>query len=329
VAPLVETSRTETIQCRTTGGDAEPSDVDCSDALFSFRGHPGGVAAGSDGTVWVSDSLSAAIWHVALDGTAAPVIAPSGSRRLGGHGATPLTPAGLAIAPDGSLYVADSSEHRICAVAPDGSIRVVAGGASGYRDGPGTEARFRYPHDVAFASDGACYVADTGNDRIRRIAPDGVVTTVAGSIYDYGDGRGPCARFRRPAALDVGADGACYVADTGNNAIRRIDPDGVVTTLAGEPPGGDGDGTGRGIGLRWPTGITVGADDTISVADHGNGAVRRIATDGESHTTLRLSGLRWPVGVALRSEGALVATGTALCDLGHPEACLMVVEDAL
>ena len=307
---------------------SEPSMVDCADAMFLFRGHPGGITVDIDDTVWVSDSLSGAIWHVASDGTPTPVLSPAVSRHLAGHGAAPLAPAGLALAPDGSLYVADSSGHRILAVMPGGSARVVSGGAAGYRDGPGTEALFRHPLDVAFAPDGACYVADTGNHRIRRIAPDGAVTTVAGSIYDYGDGRGPDARFRRPAALDVVADGTCYVADTGNNAIRRIQPDGTVTTLVGEPPGGDGDGTGRDIGLRWPTGIAVGADGTVWIADHGNGTVRRIAAWGESHTMLRLSGLRWPVGVALRSDDTLVVTGTALSDPGRPEACLLVVGGA-
>ena len=147
---------------------------------------------------------------------------------------------------------------------------------------------------------------------------------MAGSDYDYGDGRGTHARFRRPGALDVAADGVCYVADTGNNAIRRIDPDGTVTTLAGEPRGGDAEGTGPSVGLRWPTGIAAGADGTIWVVDHGNGAVRRIGTHNESHTVLRLSGLRWPVGVAVRSDGALAVTGTALYDLQRPAACLLV-----
>lgn len=300
----------------------------CVDPLFSFTGHPGGVARGAGGAMWISDVSSGTIWQVAADGSATPVVL-----RWNGvdnrQDRTPRihAPAGLAVAPDGSLFVADSTADRVCAVAPDGSLRVVAGGTNGYRDGRSTEAQFRRPLDVAFAPDGACYVADTGNDRIRRIAPDGTVTTAAGSIYDYGDGFSVGARFRRPGALDVDAEGNCFVADTGNNAIRWIAPDGAVTTLAGEPPGGDSDGIGAGVGLRWPTGVAIGPDGTMWVADHGNGALRRISPAGESQTTLRLAGMRWPVAVALGTDGMLVVAGAALDDVHTPEACLLILGD--
>lgn len=317
----------EIIKCRSTAGGAIESTVDCSQALLSFEGSPGGIAIGPDDTIWVSDSSSVTVWRVASDGTATPALAPANQHPVGPI-ASPLSPAGLAVAPDGSIYIADSSGHRICAVAPDGSVRVVAGGANGYRDGTGTEAMFSHPLDVAFAPDGTCYVADTGNDRIRRIDSDGVVTTVAGSNYDYGDGRGTQARFRRPGALTVDDNGTCWVADTGNNVIRRIDPDGVVTTLAGEPSGGDSDGTGPRIGLRWPTGIAVGADGAVWVADHGNGAVRRVAANGASHTLLRLTGLRWPLHLAFAGDGTLFLTATALNGSYRPEACLMTVGGA-
>ena len=229
------------------------------------------------------------------------------------------------MAPDGSLYVADPSGHRVCAVTPEGETRTVAGGANGYRDGSAVEALFRYPHDVSLAPDGSCYVADTGNDRIRRIAPDGTVTTVAGSIYDYGDGQGTDAHFRRPTALEVGPDGTCYVADTGNNTIRRIDLNGTVTTVAGALPGGDADGAGRDVGLRWPTGIAVGPDGTIWIADHGNGVIRRLGSNRESRFVYSFSGRTWPVSVAWHSNGTLVVSGVALHDLRRPEAWLLMV----
>ena len=118
------------------------------------------------------------------------------------------------------------------------------------------------------------------------------------------------------------------MVDTGNNALRRIDPERFITTVAGEPPGGDGDGTGPRIGLRWPTGIAVSADGTAWVADHGNGAVRRVAADGASHTTLRLAGLRWPLSLVIRSDETLFLTGTSLNEFHRPEACLVVVGGA-
>lgn len=300
--------------------------VDCTDALFSFSGHAGGIAMDPDGSIWVSDSLSDTIWHVTDDGVATPLVAipllsadpRRSTRRL-------LHPAGLAFAPDGSLYVADSTGHRISAIASDGSLRVVAGGKNGFRDGPAGEAMFRYPLDVAFGPDGTCFVADAGNDRIRAISIDGIVSTVAGSTYDYGDGHGTKARFRRPAALDVDVDGTCYVADTGNNAIRRVSATGDVATVGGLPPGGDCDGGGRDLGLRWPTGIAVATDGSLWVADHGNGAVRHLSVDGTSTTALRLSGLRWPTVVAARGDHNVVVAGATLYDAHLPEACLMIL----
>ena len=321
---LVETGTGATPHLPAQDGAESPSN--CANPLLTFTGHPGGVAVGADDSLWVSDTLSGTIWRVAGDGTTAPVVLGRPGFEPGRDVATRvLAPAGLAQAPDGSMFVADSSGHRVCAVTADGSVRVVAGGANGYRDGASTAARFRNPLDVAFAPDGACYVADTGNNRIRRIAPDGSVTTVAGSIYDYGDGRGAAARFRRPAAIDVDVEGTCYVADTGNNAVRRITLDGAVTTLAGAPPGGDGDETRVGVGLCWPTGLAAGPAGIVWVADHGNGALRRIGPAGESSTSLRFAGLRWPVSVALRADGTLVVAGAARYDMHVPEACVLVV----
>jgi sugar lactone lactonase YvrE len=311
--------------------DSTPRSSDSApgaDTELSFRGRPGGVAVASDGTVLVSDPLGGTIWQV-TDGRMTPVV----ERSL--NGANPanvqpvrlLTPSGIAFGPDGTLYVADPSGQRVCAVAPDGLVRVVAGGANGYRDGPGADAQFRYPSDVAIDADGFLYVADTGNDRIRRITPDENVTTLAGSIYDYGDGRGPHGRFRRPGAVDVDVDGTCYVADTGNNAVRAIAPDGAVVTLVGSPPGGDHDGTGADVGLRWPTGIAVVTQGDVWVADHGNGAVRYInGATGTSETALRLDGPRWPTSVARRENGSVVVAVTELLDVHAPRAAVLVID---
>jgi len=298
-----------------------------AEAQLSFRGRPGGVAIASDGTMWVSDPLGGTLWQM-TDGQMVPVVERSrnGNDPVSAQTLRLLTPSGIAFGPDGTLYVADPSGHRVCTVAPDGLVRVVAGGANGYRDGHGEDAQFRYPSDVAIDVNGLLYVADAGNDRIRRVTPDGNVTTLAGSVYDYGDGRGPHGRFRRPAALDVDADGICYVADTGNNAVRAITPEGNVFTLAGSPPGGDHDGVGADVGLRWPTGITVGSRGDVWVADHGNGAVRRIdVVTGVSETVLRLDGPRWPVSLARRDDGSVVVAIAELPDMHTPQATLLVI----
>ena len=296
----------------------------CADGGFAFQGRPAGLAAAPDGTVLVSDATSRTIWRIGRGG--APVVDATPAARIPDtNGRRVLSPAGLALASDGTILVADTTGHRIWAVSPTGSLRLVAGSVYGYRDGPGAEALFRFPAGVAIGPDGTCYVADTGSDRIRTITPDGLVNTLAGSIYDYGDGRGAAARFRRPEAVTVDVDGTCYVADTGNNAIRRITPDGEVTTLAGSPPGGDRDGVGAEVGLRWPTGLALGGDGELWVADHGNGALRRIDRSGASTTPLRLSGRHWPVAVARAPDGAVIVAVAVLDDVHRPQACLISV----
>ncbi|MGH9047528.1 MAG: SMP-30/gluconolactonase/LRE family protein [Acidimicrobiales bacterium] len=280
---------------------------------ISFAGRPGGLAVGPDGTRFVSDATTGTIWRITRVGETTAV-----ARRFG-------SPAGLAMAPDGTLFVADTTGHRVWAVSSDGHLRVVAGGGYGYRDGPGQDALFRYPSDVAIAPDGTCYVADGGNHRVRTISPDGLVATLAGSIFDYGDGLGPDGRFRQPLGLDVGPDGTCYVADTGNNAIRHITTDGEVTTLAGSPPGGDRDGAGGEVGLRSPTAIAVGPDGDLFVVDHGNAAVRRIDPAGSSTTCVRLSDRHWPVAVALSPDSEVVVAAVALDDPRSPEARLITL----
>jgi len=298
-----------------------------AEAELSFRGRLGGVAVASDGTVLVSDPLGGTIWQV-TDGQMVPVVRRSlnGVNPANVQPARPITPSGIAFGPDGTLYVADPSGQRVCAVAPDGLVRVVAGGANGFRDGPGAGAQFRFPSDVAVSADSTLYVADTGNDRIRCITPDGNVTTLAGSIYDYGDGRGSHGRFRRPGALDIDAYGTCYVADTGNNAVRAISPDGDVVTLVGSPPGGDHDGVGADVGLRWPTGIAVVSHNDVWVADHGNSTVRRIdTTTGVTETVLRLDGPRWPTGVARHADGSVVVAIVDLLDVHKPHAMILAI----
>lgn len=269
----------------------------------------------------MSDSDSATIWRISLEGTAEPLIALAiGRDRL-------YSPAGMALALDGSLVVADATAHRVCSVGLDGSIRVLAGGASGYREGPAAQAAFRFPRAVAVGSDGTVFVADAGNDRIRQISPDGQVATLAGSIYDYGDGTGSHARFRRPSGLAIDPSGVLYVADTGNNAIRRLAPDGRVNTVAGSPPGGHGDGAGRAAGLRWPAAVAVGDDGWLWVADYGNSAVRLIDRAGATSTVFEIPGLGWPAAVAALPGCRAVVAGSALDDRHDRSGCLMVIGD--
>ncbi|MGH9057382.1 MAG: SMP-30/gluconolactonase/LRE family protein [Acidimicrobiales bacterium] len=296
------------------------------DALFSFEGRPGGVAVGPDKSIYISDSDASTIWRVAPDGEAERFFTLQrpgpGSDRAG-----PFGPAGLASRSDGSLVVADPRHHRISLVDTDRSVRVLAGGANGFREGLGNQAMFRLPMDVAVGADGTIFVADTGNHRIRVISPEGTVATLAGSIYDYGDGRGAHGRFRLPGALDVDAAGICYVADTGNNAVRRVAPDGGVTTLAGGPPGGDRDGTGPAVGLHWPGGVAATADGSVWVADFGNGSLRHITAAGETATVFKIAGVGYPTAVATLPDGAVVVAGFSPSGLDSHTGCVMIHHD--
>lgn len=305
----------------------DPASSQIHDARFRLPGQIGGLKALGNGSIMIAHSTSGQILCVEPGAISAKPVHPVGGELDSAD--RPLTsPMGLAVATDGTLFVTDTGRHRICAIAPDGSIRVVAGEANGYRDGAGNEAMFSGPLDITIAPDGACLVADTGNDRIRRITQDGMVSTAAGSIYDYGDGYGPEARFRRPSSLAVGVDGSVLVADTGNHVIRRIDPEGMVTTVAGNPSGGDCDGRGEEIGLQWPTGIDVGADGSLWIADHGNGAVRRLDLSGECETVLRLSGRSWPTVLSVAESGSVLIAYTEIGPGNTPASAIMTIRKA-
>jgi RHS repeat-associated protein len=195
-------------------------------------------------------------------------------------------PSQLSVAPDGSVYAA-STDSRIVRVGVDGVVTVVAGGTYGFGGdgGPATAAQLASPKGVALGPDGSLYIADTGNHRIRRAKPDGIIRTIAGNgTAGYAGDGGPAsdARLSYPAELAVAADGTVYVADSGNNRIRRIGPDGTITTFAGTGVAGfSGDGgSAAAASLNAPAGIWIGHDGVVYVADRNNHRIRKIGIDG-------------------------------------------------
>jgi len=222
-------------------------------------------------------------------------------------------PYGVAIGPRGTIYVADGGNaNRIRTIGPDGTVSTLAGGAEGFKDGPGAAAAFHTPSAIALGHDGNLYVADTGNHAIRRIDPTGAVTTLAGDgTPGYLDGIGRAARFNGPVGIAVDNAGIVYVADTYNDRIRRIAPDGTVTTLAGNGKPGMLDGALPDAGFDTPSALAVSRDGTLYVADTGNHAVRRIKPDGVVDTVAmplegeRRPALRRPVGLAVTRDGYL------------------------
>lgn len=160
-------------------------------------------------------------------------------------------------------------------------VTVLAGdGVAGVRDDDAARAHFSDPFGVAVAADGALIIADAGDaHRIRRIAT-GIVSTLAGSERGLVDGPEAVARFDTPSGVAVGIDGSVYVADTGNNAIRRISPAGDVSTVAGGGASGQADGVGGDARFNGPIGVAVGPTGLIYVADTYNDRIRRVTPDG-------------------------------------------------
>jgi len=168
-------------------------------------------------------------------------------------------------------------------VITDVLVGTFAGNGSGYADGIGEEARFDRPNDMVLDAFGNAYVADTYNNRIRKISPEGEVTTFAGGMSGTADGVGTAAQFRQPHGIAIDANGNLYVADTKNHRIRKIEPSGLVTTLAGSDSGID-DGPGIEAKFSSPRGVAVGPDGNIYIADTNSHRIRMINAEGEVST---------------------------------------------
>jgi sugar lactone lactonase YvrE len=154
-------------------------------------------------------------------------------------------------------------------------------GLDGAVDGAALASRFSDPFGTVVDAHGKVFVADGGaSNRIRRIGPDGKVITFAGASAGFADGPGARAAFDTPSALAIDRLGNLYVADTGNNAIRKVAPDGNVSTLAGGGEPGYLDGVGRAARFNGPVGVAVDREGNVYVADTYNDRIRRIARDG-------------------------------------------------
>src|SRR5207253_11471536 len=131
----------------------------------------------------------------------------------------------------------------------------------GYADGAARAARFADPFGIVVGADGSLYVADAGeSNRIRKVSPRGEVTTLAGGREGFADGAGAAASFNTPSALALDASGNLYVADTGNNRVRKVTPEGLVTTLAGEGASGFVEGPAAQARFDAPVGVAVDRD---------------------------------------------------------------------
>ncbi len=206
-------------------------------------------------------------------------------------------PRGVATDAAGNVYVADTQSSTIRKVTPAGVVTTFAGraGAPGAADGIGTAATFDTPQDVATDVGGNVYVADYYNNDIRKIAPDGTVTTLAGTpkVSGSADGTGAGAAFAHPVGVAADGVGNVYVADTGNHTIRKIGPGGVVTTLAGTAGApGSADATGPAARFSYPAKLVADGGGNLYVADSGNQTLRMITPAGVVTTLAGAAGAR-------------------------------------
>ena len=221
-------------------------------------------------------------------------------------------PFGIAVAADGAIYVSDAGDaQRIRRIGTDGRVTSVAGGTRGHADGAAGAARFDIPSGLAIDPAGLIYVADTGNNSIRRLTPDGMVSTLAGGLEPgFADGSPLEARFNGPVGVTVDAGGRVIVADTYNDRIRAINPDGNVVTLAGSGQKGFADGAALDAQFDTPCGVAVDAARNVYVADTGNGVVRIVSPHGTVSTVQPFpgEGLVRPIGIAIDARGVLFVT---------------------
>lgn len=207
-------------------------------------------------------------------------------------------PFGVAVAADGTVFVADGiGSHRIRALSPDGRVTTLAGAKRGFRDGVGADARFDTPSGLSIAADGTIYVADTGNNAIRRITRDGMVTTLAGDgVAGSQDGPALEARFNGPVGVAVAASGRVFVADTYNDRIRVVEPDGRVATLVEHAK------------FDTPCGVAVDAAGNVYVADTRNRLIQQIDSSGSSAIPFGFPTVYRPIGIAVAADGDVYVT---------------------
>ena len=303
---------------------------------------PHSVAVDLSGNVYIADTLNHRIRKVDAKTGMITTIAGSGLVGFVGDGglatrARLAGPSGIAVSPDGTLYIVDTDNRRIRKLTPFGSewrITTIAGtghrGSSG-DGGPALHADFVRPVAIALDTEGNLYIADTGGHKIRKIDTSGIITTVAGNGHCCftGDGQQAMnAEFTPPYGISAGPSGHVYIVDRDNHRIRRVDiTNAVITTVAGNGSRGyrgDG-GEASKASLSDPMSVAIGKDGSVFIADYGNHRIRKV--DGETKMITTVAGsidggfegdggkatrakLHFPAGAAIDSEGNLYISDT-------------------
>lgn len=300
------TSRDASGYVTTFAGAGYPGFDNNVGAAASFS-EPFGIAVDTRGNVMVSEGGQSNRIRIITPEGAVQTITGSDEGYADGPGTSALfnTPSAIAIDKRGNLIVADTSNNRIRKITTEGVVSTVAGIAeAGYRDGPADQAQFDAPVGVAVDTEGNIFVADTYNDRVRKIAGDGRVSTIAGAgSPGFVDGQSETALFDTPCGLSVDAQGNIFVADTGNDAIRKISPSGEVSTIAGSSQAADAPYDVESE-LDRPVGIALTHDGFLFVVSQGNGKIHRITPEGEmAHFAGHSTGFANGAGSAARFNG--------------------------
>lgn len=291
---------------------------------------PNGIAVGLDNSLYIADTYNNRIRKV--DGNAQVITTIAGNGSVGFSGDGPATaaqlnnPYGIAVGPDNSIYIGDTYNYRILKVDANTQVAttIVGGGTAGLfsgDNGPATTAQLNSPYGIAMGPDNSVYIADTYNQRIRKIdAATKVITTVAGNGQRGGSGdNGPAtaAQLNYPSGIAVGSDNSLYIVDHLNNRIRKVDSKTqIITTVAGTSEGFSGDnGPATAAQLAEPYGIGVGPDNSLYIADTGNRRIRKIDANTQVITTIvgngspGASGDNGPATAALLNRPVGVAVG--------------------